>query len=143
MADVKAIRNRMKTRLEAVGNVANLGQLFVYDTMPSTPTVPCAIITPPPGVFLTEVTFDGVEDLSLVVLVLVTKVVDSVAQDNLDTYLSEGAPNLADAIDSGATVDWDYAMSGPIRGYGQYTFGTGEAAQPYLGFEIPVMVGVS
>ena len=136
MADVKAIRDRLKSALQST-------TFFAYDTMPAIPMVPYAIVTPAPGVFLTEVTLDAAEDLELVVTVLVQKVVDGVAQDNADTLLSEGSPNLANLIDSGSTADWDYAVAMPARGYGQYVFGEGEGAQKYLGFEIPVRVGVS
>jgi hypothetical protein len=137
VANVAAVRDRVKSRLQTVSG------LNVYDFMPATPVVPAAIVSPAPGGFLAEVSMDGVEDLSLVVTVLVTKTVDQNAQNALDAYLSEGASNLADAIDSGSTADWDYAVSQPIRNYGRFVFGDGEAAQSFLGFEIPVMVGVS
>jgi hypothetical protein len=137
MADLDAIRGRLKTNLQAVSG------LFCFDVMPTQPpaTLPCAIVSPAPGAFLAEVTFDGVEDLQLVVTVLLQKVVDTVGQ--ADTFLSEGSPNLANVIDSGATADWDYAVAQPARGYGQYVWGAGENATSYLGFEIPVTVGVS
>lgn len=137
MADVKAIRDRMKTNLQTITG------LFAYDTMPSIPVVPCAIVAPAPGVFLAEVSMDGVEDLNLVVTVLLTKVVDAASQDNADTYLSEGSSNIANAIDSGSTTDWDYAVALPARNYGRYVFGDGDGQQQFLGFEIPVVVGVS
>lgn len=137
MANVVAVRDRLKSRLQTVSG------LMVYDFMPASPVVPCAIVSPQPGVFLTEVSMDGVEDLAMVVTVLVSKTVDENAQNALDTYVSAGASNLADAIDSGSTSDWDFAMSGPIRNYGRFVFGDGEAAQSFLGFEIPVEVGVS
>ena len=38
------------------------------------------------------------------------------------------------------TVGPDYAVCGPRRGYGVYTFGADAAAQSYLGFEVPVTV---
>jgi hypothetical protein len=136
MANVVAIRDRLKSRLQTISG------LLVYDFMPSTPVVPCAIVAPQPGVFLAEVSMDGCEDLSMVVTVLVSKTVDENAQNALDTYLSE-TTNLADAIDSGSTTDWDYAVSQPIRNYGRFVFGDGEGAQSFLGFEIPVDVGVS
>ncbi len=139
MADVDAIRSRLKTALEAVSG------LFVFDTMPTQPpsALPCAIIAPAPGAFLAETSMDGVEDLQLVVTVLLQKVVDSAAQGGADTFLSEGSSNLANVIDSGSTADWDYAVAQPARGYGQYVWGGGDNATAYLGFEIPVEVGVS
>ena len=137
MADVKAIRDRLKTNLQTISG------LFVFDTMPTTPDCPCAIIAPAPGQFLAEVSLDGVEDLNLVVTVLLQKTVEAVGQDNADTYLSEGSSNIANAIDSGSTTDWDYAVALPARNYGRYQFGDGDPAQLFLGFEIPVVVGVS
>lgn len=138
MADIGAIRTAIQTRLKTVSP-----RLTCYRTMPPSPILPAAIVAPATGPFLAEVTMDGAEDLDLVVLVLVQKVLEDDAQDALDVYLSGGAANIADAIDSGSTADWDYAMCEPARGYGQYVFGDGEQAQRYLGFEIPVEVGVS
>lgn len=137
MAVVSTIRDALKTRLATVSGV------HAYDTMPPEPLLPAAIVTPAPGAFLTEVTQDGCEDLDLLVLVLVKKVIDDVAQDALDGYLSEGSSNLANALDSAATSDWDYVVAGAARGYGEYVFGEGEQALRYLGYEIPVTVGVS
>lgn len=137
MADLPTIRTALAARTETVDGIRG------YAEMPDSPIVPCAIISPAPGVFLDDVSFDGAEDLRLVALVLVQKVAPDTTQDNLDAYASEGASDLRAAIDAGATADWDYAVTDGPRGYGQYTFGTGEAAQVYLGFEIPVLVGVS
>lgn len=138
MADVSAIRDRIKTRIDA-----SVSGLHGYDTMVNQVLLPAYIVFPAPGEFLTEVTGDGCEDLDLVVLVLVKKVVEDAAQDAADDYLSEGSANIANAIESGSTADWDYAIASSARGYGQYVFGEGEQAQRYLGFEIPVLVGVS
>lgn len=139
MADVDAIRSRVKTNLQTVSG------LFCLDVMPTQPpsTLPCAIVAPAPGAFLAEVTLDGCEDIQLVVTVLAQKIVDSAAQGKVDTFLSEGSSNLANAIDSGSTADWDYAVAMPARNYGQYVWGDGEGAIRYLGYEIPVVVGVS
>lgn len=139
MADVKAIRDRIRDRVKNA-----VSGLNVLDYVPTNPILPTAIIGPAPGAFLAEVSMDGVEDLQLVVTVLVSKVVDENAQNALDTYLSSGAANnIADAIDSSSTADWDFAVSQSIRNYGQYLFGSGDNAQAFLGFEIPVHVGCS
>jgi len=139
MANVAAIRDRIKSNIEA----ATTG-LFVFDTMPAQPPaqLPCAIVTPATGEFITEVTVDGCEDLNFVVIVLQQKVSDAAAQDNADAWLSE-TTNIGDAIDSGHTSDWDYCQTLTARNYGGFTFGAGDGAVQYLGFEIPVMVGVS
>lgn len=140
MASVAAIRARIKTNIEAGTN-----GLFVHATMPTQPpsTLPCAIIAPATGPFLSEVTMDGAEDLDLVVIVLLQKVSDVASQGGADGYLSEGSGNLADAIDAGSSADWDFCQTEPARNYGGFTFGSGEGAVPYLGYEIPVTVGVS
>lgn len=138
MADVSAIRTALALRVETVSGLRG------YATMPETPMVPCVTISPAPGAFLDDVTMDGAENLSLVGTVLVAKAsAPDTAQDALDAYLSGGASDIVDALDTGAGTYWDFVDAGTPRGYGAYTFGTGEAAQSYLGFEIPIVVGVS
>lgn len=134
MADVKAIRDALKTRLSAVTG------LRAHDTLPDQVNPPAAIVTPAPGIFEETVTLDGAQDLAFIVLVLVQKVVDRASQDALDTYLSSGASDIRAAIDAGKTADWDFAVTSQARNYGEFVWGTGENAMRYLGFEIPVMV---
>lgn len=138
MADLDAIRDRLKTRLDTVSG------LHAHRTMPEqVPLFPAAVVFVPPGEFVTEVTMDGAEDVRLVVLVLVKKVVADEAQGDLDAFASAGSLNVSDAIDSGSTADWDYAVCGAARDYGDYVFGAGEQAQSYLGYQITVTIGVS
>jgi hypothetical protein len=139
MADVKAIRDRLKTNLRTTFPTT----LYLYDTFPAQPMVPCVAIAPATEVMLSEVTLEGAEDLTLVATVLVRKVIESAAQDDADDYLSEGSSNIANALDSGSTADWDYVVALPARGYGQYVFGEGENTLRYLGFQIPLAIGVS
>jgi hypothetical protein len=139
VADVKAIRDRFVTRIKA-----SVTGINVMDYMPVNPILPAALVAPAPGTFLTEVTNDGCEDLEFVVTVLVSRTVEENAQNRLDEYLAEGASqNLANAVESGSTADWDYAIVGAIRNYGAFVFGSGEQAEMFLGFEMPVTVGVS
>lgn len=139
MADIKAIRDRVVSRIKAAVTGIN-----AMEYMPVNPILPAAIVAPPAGVFLTEVTNDGCEDMELVVIVLVSNTVEENAQNRLDEYLSEGASqNIANAIESGSTSDWDYAIVGAIRNYGSFVFGAGDQAQTFLGFELPVQIGVS
>jgi hypothetical protein len=135
--DLGNIRARIKTRIDA-----SVTGLTGYEKVAGQIVPPCYVVMPAPGQFLDEVTQDGCEDLDLVVLVLVSDVVDDIAQDALDDYLSEST-NIQNAIESGSTADWDYAIASSARGYGQYTFGAGDQAQVYLGYEIPVQIGVS
>lgn len=137
--DLGNIRARIRTRIDAT-----VTGLVGYTTVPQQVVTPCYIVMPAPGEFVTEVTGDGCEDLDLVVLVLLKKVVEDVAQDAADDYMSESSSlNIQNAIESGSTADWDYAIASSARGYGQYEFGAGDQAQRYLGFEIPVRVGIS
>jgi hypothetical protein len=134
MADIKAIRDRLKSRLATVTG------LRTYDVVPDTLTPPAAIVAPMSAGLATVATMDGSLDLEFVVLVLVQKVSDRGSQDALDTYLSTGASEIRAAVDSGSTADWHYAVTGQIRNYGEFDWGTGDAAVRYLGFEIPVTV---
>lgn len=134
--DLAAIRTRLAARLATVDG------LFVHATMPLDPPnlLPAATIAPAPGQFLAEVTTDDCADLDLVVTVLLQRAsVDSIAQSRLDALVT----TIPAAIDSGPTADWDFAVSSPARGYGQYVWGEGDGAVPFLGFEIPVRVGTS
>jgi hypothetical protein len=137
VADVKAIRDRLKTLLQTVSG------LFVYDTMPRVPVTPCAIVVPAPGLFIDRATLDGAEDLEFVIVVALQQVVDGAAQDNTDTYLSEGSSSIVAALNSGSTTDWDYTVALNARNYGEVVFGEGEGALRFLGFEVPVQVAVS
>jgi hypothetical protein len=138
VADVGAIRSRIATRLKTVSG------LSVLDFMPpAVPGLPAALVAPVSGVFATEVTGDGCEDLEFVVTVLVSKTVDENAQNIVDTFISEGSANLANAVESGSTADWDWAICSTARNYGAFVFGSGDQAMTFLGFELPVTVGVS
>lgn len=136
MADIKAIRDALKTRLATVSG------LRPYDIVPDTVALPAAVVMPNPGEFSNDVTMDGCIDLEFVVLVLVQSISDRSSQDALDTYASSAtaASDIAAAIDSGSTTDWDYAITGPFRNYGEVTWGDPPTGQKYLGFEIPVSV---
>lgn len=139
MADIKAIRDRIVSRIRSTVTGIN-----AMDFMVTNPVLPAALVAPPPGTFLTEVTGDGCEDLEMVVTVLVSKTIDQNAQNRLDEFASEGASqNLANAIESGSTSDWDYAIVGALRNYGVFVFGSGDGSESYLGFEMPVQIGVS
>jgi hypothetical protein len=132
--DVTAIRERLATRAATVIPRS-------HATLPDTINPPAAVVMPAPGVFIVDTTMDGARDLSFVLLVLVQKVIDRTSQDALDDYLS--ADDIRAALDAGTTADWDFAITLSARNYGEFVWGSGEGAQRYLGFEIPVTVGVS
>lgn len=138
MADVAAIRARIATRLKTVSG------LSVLDFMPANvPGLPAALVAPATGVFVTEVSNDGCEDLEFVITVLCSRTVDENAQNIVDGYIAEGSTNLANAVEGGSLSEWDYAVCSQARNYGVFTFGSGDQAVNYFGFEIPVTVGVS
>lgn len=134
---VEAVRDKLASLLSAYGMKQS------YSFMPSTPILPCNIIAPVQGSFATKPTVDeDVRDLAFTVTTLVSKVVDENAQKTLDTHISPDG--VWDALESGAVANtWDYAAPTAQTGYGAYTFGTGEAAQQYLGFVTQVTVAVS
>lgn len=107
------------------------------------PVTPCTIVTPVTGMFATRpVMDDDVRDLHFTVLVLVSKTVDEYAQNVLDDHISPDG--VWDALESGTVAStWDYCTPTGQTGYGQYVFGSGDAAQAYLGFTTNVTVGVS
>jgi hypothetical protein len=132
--DVTAIRERLATRAATVIPRS-------HAIAPDTINPPAAVVLPGPGVFIVDATMDGARDLSFVLLVLVQKVIDRTSQDALDGYLS--SDDIRAALDAGTTADWDFAITLSARNYGEFVWGSGEGAQRYLGFEIPVTVGVS
>lgn len=134
-----AVRSGLKTRL------ATISGLTVYDTWPSAPVVPGALIAPATD---NPVDYDdsmeGAATLRLVVTVLVQKVVESVAQNAADEYLNfTGSKSIAAAVNSAALANaWEYvAVRGAAR-YGQYEFGSAETALRYLGVEFNLVIGV-
>lgn len=137
MADVKAIRDRVRDRLRTVTGIN------VLEFMVVNPVLPAVLVAPPPGQFRRDVTVDGCEDIELVATVLVSKTVEENAQNKLDEYASEGASDLAAAVESGSTADWDWAVVNELRNYGAFVFGAGDQAETYLGFEMPIQIGVS
>jgi hypothetical protein len=131
---ISAVRDRLKTLLETVDG------LRASDTVPDSIVTPLAMVVPG-SPFDAQVTMDDCHDFSYNVVVLVTRSTGAVAvaQDALDAY----AWTVRDAVDTGATADWDFCMAGNPTDYGDYTFGAGDGAQVYLGFTLPVTVGVS
>lgn len=135
-----AVRDGLKARLATVTPT-----LTVYDTMPTTVMVPAATIAPSTD---NPVSYDDTEDgaatLRLTVLVLVQKVVESVAQDAADAYIDfAGASSIPNALNAGALASaWEWVVVKGATHYGQYTFGSGDAAPSYVGIEFAVEVGV-
>lgn len=136
MADLAAVRDALKVRLETVSN------LRVHDTVP-TSVQPAnggcvAIIAPAPN-FDGIVTMDGAEDVQLSVIVVTSRADEAGAQDRLDAILD----SLYTALTNGSGSAWDFTAPGVATGYGAYNFGTGDAMVTYYGFTVPVMVAVS
>ena len=136
MANVVTIRDKIKT------NLATVAGLATYDTVPDKPEPPCAIVMPDPNIFIERETMaKGVVTLNFVVLVLVGRVVDDAAQDNLDAYLNtSGTGSIWVALESdttlGAAASDCKVRSQVCRNYGAFTFND----ITYLGAEF--LVGV-
>ena len=136
MANVATIRDALKTNLSTVSG------LNVYDTVPDKPEPPCAIVQPDTANFIIRETMaKGVVSLHFVVTVLVGRVVDDAAQDNLDAYLkTSGTGSIWAALESdttggGAASDIKVANQA-VRNYGGFTFNE----ITYLGAEFVVAV---
>lgn len=134
---LEAIREELASRLSTYG----IQQAYAFT--PSTPVLPCVIISPVPGQFAVKTAMDDdVRDLSLVVITLVSKVVDEYAQNTIDDHISPDG--VWDTLEiSAVTNKWDFVTPTSQTGYGQYTFGAGDAAQQYLGFTTQITVGCS
>lgn len=138
---IPAVRDRLKTRLATVGALVSGSEpLRASDTVPDSIVTPLAMVVPA-SPFHEQATMDDCHDLNFNIVVLVTRSTGAVAtaQDALDA----AAWLVRDAVDTGATADWDFCMAGNPTDYGDYTFGAAEGAQTYLGFTLPVTVGVS
>lgn len=133
------IRSGLSTRLSGVG-------VTVYDTWPSVPTIPAALIglaSENPVDY--DDSYDEAATLRLVVTVLVQKVVDQVAQTSADTFINPtGATSIRAALNATRSAGvWDYVVVRGAARYGQYEFGATETALRYLGVEFNLDVGVS
>ena len=117
--------------------------LQIYETMPDSPVVPAAMVSPMPDVAATIETFEQAATLSLMVLFVVRKIEESGAQAELDAEIStSSATSMLSVLDSAVNSAWQSVAVREVRGYGAYVFGTGEAAPTYLGcqFVLDVMV---
>ena len=117
--------------------------LQIYETMPASPTVPAAMVSPMPDVAATIETFEQAATLSLMVLYVVRKIEESGAQAELDAEIAtSSATSMLSVLDSAVNSAWQSVAVREVRGYGAYVFGTGEAAPTYLGcqFVLDVMV---
>ncbi len=92
--------------------------LQVYDTIPASPEVPCAIVAPENATY--HVDLSGSVDLTFQIRVLVQLADWESAQDLLDGYCSTGvSTSIPDAIES-----LDIATAVTFDGYGVVTLGT-------------------
>jgi hypothetical protein len=139
MTSIKAIRAGLATRLETIAG------LRVEEKLTATINPPAAIIYPAPGNFVTyDQSVDGVDDVTMIITLLVSRVVDRLAQDKLDDYIADaGQSSIKAAIDGdptlgGAAHDASLTTAG---NYGPIPFGEGDKTIPYFGCDFTVVVG--
>lgn len=138
--DVKAIRTALATRLQTItytdpaGLTVNLRAGNLADQI----NPPVALIgADEPFIDYDLVMARGADILHFKVLVLVGRVSERTAQDQLDYFLS--TDHLKSALESSwpsTNPAVDYAEVKTVRGYGGYTIGDVE----YLGMELQVEV---
>ena len=138
MASFSTVRTALAARL------ATISSLHAYDTIPGTVEVPAAIVTIPPGQFVTYDTAmaRSADDLTFSILLLVSPADDAIAQDALDAYLAgTGTSSIKTAIegdpDLGNTAD--YVAVGGAADYGLHEV----AGISYWGCRFSVAVGVT
>lgn len=137
MASVSAIRDGLKTRL------ATISGLNAYDTVPGDIITPAAIVQPGNPLLLYDTTMGrGGDELRFTVTLLVSTVVDDVAQDSLDAYLAgSGSSSVKTAIEADGTLAGaaHYTVVTQVTSYGLLEW----AEVTYLGAELLVEVVAS
>ncbi len=141
MSDLTVVRNAIGAKL------SNLG-LIVHNRWEGDVVPPAAIIVPPSaGPLVRYVTSQGgqaTHDAFYSIQLLFSKSVDSVAQEELDKYISpSGSKSIYLAV-TGNVTDTHWAEVIEARNYGTVRIGSGfqEIVREYLGVEFLVSVGL-
>lgn len=132
MADLSGLRTGVATRL------ATISGLNSYDTVPGSVVTPAAIVE------VATIDYDaamgrGADDITLAVRLLVSAVVDDVAQGKLDAYLAgSGATSVKAAIEADGTLGGraSFAVVPRVRTYGLIDY----AGVQYLGAVLDVEI---
>jgi hypothetical protein len=131
MAAPSAIRTALQTNLKNC-------DIRVYDTLPDNPAVPCAVIFPGEPFIQRQTMKLGVVLLHFTVTILVTRAVDTKAQNALDALLATSG-----AASGWAAIEHDITLGGlgnvsvmECRGYKAHSVGPTD----YLGAEFRVQV---
>jgi hypothetical protein len=114
--NLSTVRDDLKARLGTISG------LTVYDTMPGSPEVPCAIVYP--TTIVVHASFErGCSDVRFAVQVLVQMADWASAQDALDSYISIGtATSVIDALEGFTTGAEDVTVE-TVEDYGTVDFG--------------------
>lgn len=139
MANITAIRDGLKTRLQTISG------LRVWEYVTGTVAVPAAVILPGDGGRgRRAIDFDmtmgrGSDMFMFTILVLVSDAVERTSIDALDSYLaSSGATSVKAAVEGdgtlGGIVGWTNVQG--VQDYGRIDYG----GQTYLGAEFIVEV---
>lgn len=137
MASVSSIRDGLKTRLATVSG------LNAYDTVPGDIVPPAAIVAPGNPVVMYDLTMGrGGDTLRFVITLLISDVVDDMAQDTLDAYLAgSGSSSIKTAVEADETLGGvaHFAVVTQVNSYGLLEW----AGVSYLGAELLVEVVAS
>lgn len=129
--NLATIRDDLKTRL------ATISGLQVYDTVPASPVVPCAIVTP--SSIIVHAAFErGACEVRFTVQVLVQLAEWATAQDALDGYCAIGAStSVVDAIELQTTGGEDATVE-TVEDYGTTTSDDGLTSYGTVTFNVVV-----
>lgn len=119
MADLKAIRDGIKTALQTISG------LNVYDTVPGSIITPCAIVQPDSIDYQVVQGSATVAGWDMSIVVLAQSVIDDTAQNSIDDYIAPtGASSIPAALVSDQTLGSvvDYAVVVEMDQYGRFTF---------------------
>jgi len=143
MTDVAAIRTALAALAETAAITVNSTSVPIrsYDDVPTTvdPGSGVAVLISPGAPFLTPVTLDGADDVSLNAVVVTSRSSERSAQARLDA----AAIALRDVFTSDHTTNWDFVEPGNPTAYGDYTFGSGDNALSFYGFTMALQVATS
>jgi len=134
MASFTAIRDGLKTRLQTITPA-----IEVYDTVPGTLAVPCAIIGVPEEIEYDLAMARGADGWLIPIRIHVQLTDYTQAQDDLDAYLdSKAGKSVKLAVEGDATLGGvaSTLRVQSVKDYGEYTYGS----TTYLGAEWMVHV---
>lgn len=136
MASFTAVRAGLAARL------ATISGLNPYAVAKGQINEPAAVVEPgSPPIVYNETASRGVDTINLVIVLLVSRNIDELAQAKLDAYLAgSGASSIIAAVDGDPTLGGvaDWVNISQVSSYGEVEWG----GYKYFGARIPVEVNV-